>query len=709
MRPAQGGTGVRIRTEGATVNDRDRRGGTSPRPARLTQDALDNLLEGCQIIDRDWRYRYVNEAAAAHGRRRREELLGRTMMEAYPGIEQTPMFAALRQCMTERVHRSLENEFTFPDGARGWFELRFDPVPEGVFILSLEITERKRAEERVAHLNAVLHGIRLVNQLIARERDRERLIRQACRLLVAARGFGAVVIGLTDETPGRLSLYATAGRVNAEFVDLLADGRLPASARQALDGRLVVRRRDPEGANDRRPALAEAGADAGEVVVALTHAEHVFGFLAVSLPAAAIADAEEQELLQEMAGDLAFALHGLRLAREHDATAAALAGIEDQFRQSQKLEAIGRLAGGVAHDFNNILQTQLGCCELMRAELPPDSRLADDLETIRSCAERAAGLTRQLLAFSRRQPLQVEVLDLNRIVTEITGLLERVIGDDIALVATLAEDLGRVRADPGQVQQIIMNLVVNARDAMPEGGRLTLETANVELDEGYARVHVGAVAGPHVLLAVTDTGCGMDAHTRSRLFEPFFTTKEQGQGTGLGLATVYGIVKQSGGNIWVYSEPDRGSTFKVYLPRVEDPLTEQPKARPAPARSEGERILVVEDDPVLRELFARMLADLGYAVELADGGEQALQAVAERGLRPDLLITDVIMPGMSGKILAERLAAAHPPLKVLYVSGYTDDTIVHHGVLDAGVAFLQKPFGAAVLAAKVRAVLAGGV
>jgi signal transduction histidine kinase/ActR/RegA family two-component response regulator len=441
-------------------------------------------------------------------------------------------------------------------------------------------------------------------------------------------------------------------------------------------------------------------------VVALTHAERVFGFLAVSLPAAALADAEEQELLQEMAGDLAFALHGLRLARERDATAAALAGVEDQFRQAQKLEAIGRLAGGVAHDFNNILQTQLGYCELMRADLPSDGRLADDLETIRSCAERAAGLTRQLLAFSRRQPLQVEVLDLNRIVSEVYGMLERVIGDDIELVAALAEDLGRVRADPGQVEQIIMNLVVNARDAMPDGGRLTLETANVELDEDYSRVHVGAVAGPHVLLAVTDTGCGMDDYTRSRLFEPFFTTKEQGKGTGLGLSMVYGFVKQSRGHLRIYSEPDEGTTVRIYLPRAAGAAADSP-ARASERHDDtgSELILLVEDDDLVRRFARQQLQALGYDVLVAANGPEALKRLRERA-DIDLLFTDIVMPGgMSGRDLADAALDLRPDLKVLYTSGYTENAIVHHGRLNPGVRLLSKPYRREDLAVALRETL----
>jgi PAS domain S-box-containing protein len=382
--------------------------------------------------------------------------------------------------------------------------------------------------------------------------------------------------------------------------------------------------------------------------------------------------------------------------------------MENQLRQAQKLEAIGLLAGGVAHDFNNILMAQLGYCELMKSSLRDEDPLARDLAQIRACAERAAALTHQLLAFSRKQPLQLEVLDLNRVVTGIGTMLRRLIGEDVDFATVLAPELGRVRADPGQIEQVITNLAVNAREAMPHGGKLTIETANVDLDAEYARSHVSVVPGRYVMLAVSDTGSGMDEATQSRVFEPFFTTKVRGQGSGLGLATIYGIVKQSGGNIWVYSEPGKGTSFKIYLPRVEAEPTPQVRDEPTCARGGGEQVLVVEDELTIRELLQRMLAGLGYCARVAANGGEALIAVEEEQLKPDLLITDVVMPGMSGKVLAERLRKTQPDLKVLYMSGYTDDAIVHHGALDSGTPFLQKPFNTNDLAAKVHKLLGSG-
>ncbi len=380
--------------------------------------------------------------------------------------------------------------------------------------------------------------------------------------------------------------------------------------------------------------------------------------------------------------------------------------LEAQLLQSQKMEAVGRLAGGIAHDFNNLLTVIKGYSELLVEEVGGDGRLRRAAEEIDKAADRAALLTRQLLAFSRRQVLEPEVLDLNDVVANMDKMLRRLIGEDIDLVSVRRPGLGRVKADPGQIEQVIMNLAVNARDAMPQGGKLTLETANVELDEVYARNHVAITPGSYVMLAVSDTGCGMDAETQARIFEPFFTTKELGKGTGLGLATVYGIVKQSGGYIWVYSEPGQGTTFKVYLPRLEEAVeTAQPEREIVrPARG-SETVLLVEDEENVRQLVRQTLEKNGYTVLEARAGAEATQLSAQHPGPIHLMLTDVVMPKMSGRELAERLALLRPGIKVLYMSGYTDNAIVHHGVLDPGTAFLQKPFTAADLGQKVREVL----
>jgi len=384
----------------------------------------------------------------------------------------------------------------------------------------------------------------------------------------------------------------------------------------------------------------------------------------------------------------------------------ALRRTEEQLRQSQKMEAIGQLAGGVAHDFNNILRVIKGYSQLSLNEIKEGEPLRENIEEIRKATDRAADLTRQLLAFSRRQIMEMRVLDLNDLLVSLEKMLRRVIGEDIELVTILTEDLGRVKTDPGQIEQVIMNLAVNARDAMRDGGRLTIETANVDLDEAYARSHVAVIPGRYVMISVSDTGVGMTTEVRDRVFEPFFTTKEKGKGTGLGLSTVYGIVKQSGGNIWVYSEPGKGTTLKIYLPRVDEPpeelkekvvIGELPRGR--------ETILMVEDEEDVRKLAVRILERQGYKVLEASEGLGAFLIVEEYGDPIHLLVTDVVMPKISGRELVGRMAEVRPEIKVLYMSGYTDNAITHHGILEKGMNYLQKPFTMEGLARKVREVL----
>ncbi|HEV2749165.1 MAG TPA: PAS domain S-box protein [Gemmatimonadales bacterium] len=379
--------------------------------------------------------------------------------------------------------------------------------------------------------------------------------------------------------------------------------------------------------------------------------------------------------------------------------------LENQLRQAQKMEAVGRLAGGIAHDFNNILTAIFGYSDLLRDELPEGSPARQDTEEIRKAAERAAALTRQLLAFSRQQLLEPVVLNTNDLVEEFDKMLRRLIGEDVELRLALAPDLGNVRADPGQLQQVLMNVAVNARDAMPTGGKLLIETANAHLTDQYAELHQSVTPGAYVMVAVSDTGVGMDAETRARIFEPFFTTKDKGKGTGLGLSTVYGIVKQSGGYVWVYSELGRGTTFKFYLPRVEATAERPLPPREAATFAGTETILLAEDDEMLRPLAKGVLEKLGYTVLEAENASRAL-ALAQAHKAPiQLLVSDVIMPGLSGRELAQRLVATRPETRVLYVSGYTDDAIVHHGMLEPGLNFLQKPFTPSALARKVREVL----
>jgi two-component system cell cycle sensor histidine kinase/response regulator CckA len=383
----------------------------------------------------------------------------------------------------------------------------------------------------------------------------------------------------------------------------------------------------------------------------------------------------------------------------------ALYESERQLRQAQKMEALGRLAGGVAHDFNNVLSVILSYGELILSGMKPLDPLRADIEEIRSAARRAAGLTRQLLLLSRQKVAAPKVVEIHDVLTSMKKMIARILGEDVELVIVTPKSSGRVKIDPSHIDQVILNLVVNARDAMPTGGKLTIETDSVLLDEEYARNHLRAKAGPYVMVAVSDTGTGMDRETQARIFEPFFTTKEIGKGTGLGLSTVFGIVQQCGGHLFVYSEPGQGTTFKVYLPQV-DAAVDVLQARASPATLYGtETILLVEDEEQVRKIAQNILRRQGYRVIAAPHGEEALRLSAEHQGPIALLLTDVVMPKMSGPELAKRLMAARPETKVLCMSGYTDDSIVRHGVLESGVAFIQKPFTPSSLATKIREVL----
>ncbi|MFH1059561.1 MAG: PAS domain S-box protein [Pseudomonadota bacterium] len=382
--------------------------------------------------------------------------------------------------------------------------------------------------------------------------------------------------------------------------------------------------------------------------------------------------------------------------------------LEAQLMQAQKLESVGRLAGGVAHDFNNMLAVIMGCAEIALMEAEPDAPALKDLQQIKAAAERAKGLTRQLLAFARKQVLQMAPLNLNVVVGDFGKMIRRLIGEDIELKIALAETLPQVSADPSMIEQVLLNLAVNARDAMPDGGTLTIETRLMALDETYAMTKFEVSPGDYVMLAVSDTGTGMDEATRQMLFEPFFTTKAAGMGTGLGLATVYGIVKQHGGSIWVYSEPGQGTTFKVYLPVSQQAeAVERRTAEAAPRPSGGETILVVEDEDNLRQVLCVALGRLGYLPLCANGAEEAMALAGLHQGPIQLLLTDVVMPGLNGRELFEALAPTRPDLKVLYMSGYTENIIAHRGVLEEGINFIQKPFSMPQLTARINAILFG--
>jgi signal transduction histidine kinase/DNA-binding response OmpR family regulator len=421
-----------------------------------------------------------------------------------------------------------------------------------------------------------------------------------------------------------------------------------------------------------------------------------------------MAQADDELRLNREGDDASFSQHPPGVEEMLDRVGRLITGykhLEEELRQSQKMEAVGQLAGGIAHDFNNVLNVIIGYSELLLQKLPPGDRTYRQIEEICKAGERAAGLTQQLLAFSRKQVLQPRIVDFADILREMHHMVQRVIGENIEISTDIHEDLARVKIDPSQVQQVILNLVVNARDAMPTGGKLTFELNNAELDASYAGMH-DIPPGRYVMLSVSDNGCGMTPEVRQRAFEPFFTTKELGSGTGLGLATVYGIVRQSGGHIWLYSEPGIGTTFKIFFPGV-DAREERVPSEPStgPTWRGTETILLVEDDSAVRLLVEEILGSVGYHVLAADDGQRALLAAQQHNGKIDLLLTDVVLPKMGGKEIASRLVALRPGIKVLFMSGYTGHSAAQHGNLDPDVAFLPKPFSPAMLIEKVRSVL----
>ena len=618
----------------------------------IATGVLNDLFEGCQVIGFDWTYLFVNDALVRQGKLPREQLVGRTMMACYPGIEHTTMFAALRECMEGRAPHVMQNEFVRLDGSVGFFELRFMPVPMGVCILSLDVTDNKVAERK-----------RVESEDMFRE-----LFRASPDGIILVSHEGEIL--LSNAEADRIFGYDGDGLAGRSVDDLL-----PAALRSAHAGLRHSYAASPaKRAMGQGRELRGRRRDGSEFPVS------------VSLGA--------------------FSFRGRPSVLSVVRDISARRSLEDQLRQVQKMEAVGRLAAGIAHDFNNMLSVILSYASLASDNLPVGDPLRDDLREIEMAGQRASELTGQLLAFGRKQPLQPRVIDLNAILARVGNMLGRLLGEQIEMRTIAAVPLWSVKADPSQIEQVIMNLAVNARDAMPAGGKLTIETANVQLDQSYVSTHLGTRVGPHVMLAVSDTGVGIDRALHDRIFEPFFTTKEVGKGTGLGLATVFGIVQQSGGSIWLYSELGQGTTFKVYLPRVEH------VDAPAPVEvvtvsgvRASETILLVEDEDQVRQVTEQILRRNGYRVLTAESPAEALVVSGQYQGRIHLLLTDVVMPGMNGRQLAGELAPSRPGMRVLFMSGYTDNAIVHHGILDEGVSFLQKPLRPDVLLRKVRELL----
>jgi PAS domain S-box-containing protein len=629
---------------------------------------LETMQEAYYENDLAGHFTFVNDALCRHLGYSKEELIGKASRQFQDEANTKRTYQAFNEIYrTGEPVKALETEYIRKDGTKGTYEVSASLIrdaqgkPFGFRGVSRDVTERKQAEEALRHSeeryrtiieniqdgyfeNDLAGNFTFVNDVISRH------LRYTRDELI-----GMNYRQYTDEENAKklyqhyIGLYRT-----GQPIKPFEAGYVGKDGTKLLAEISVSLMRDSEG----KP----------------------IGFRGISRDITERKQAEEEKL-----------------------------SLQEQLRQSQKMEAIGQLAGGVAHDFNNLLTVIKGYSQLSLLDLKEDGPLRGNIQEIEKATQRATDLTRQLLAFSRRQILDLKVLDLNVLLKDLEKMLRRIIGEDIQLITLLSEDLGKVKIDPSQIEQVIFNLAVNARDAMPSGGKLAIETANVELDEEYAHAHVSVAPGRYVRLSVSDTGVGMTQEVKEKVFEPFFTTKEKGKGTGLGLSMVYGIVKQSNGNIWLYSEPGRGTTFRIYFPRTEeeaDTLRERQEAEFFPRGSET--VLLVEDDELVRDLAIRLLGQQGYRILHAANGQEALQVAKEHlGETIHLLLTDIVMPQMGGKELSDWLRISRPNIKVLFTSGYADNAIVHHGVLDRGTHFLQKPFSLKTLSRKVREVLDG--
>ncbi|HSC86879.1 MAG TPA: PAS domain S-box protein [Polyangiaceae bacterium] len=652
-------TGKRVEFEGKTclvgvgldLSEQVRAHDALVRSEERFRTTLDHMMEGCQLLDHEMRYLYLNDAAAIHNRRSNDELIGRTMPDAWPGIESTRAFRLLARCLKERVPVHEEIDFVFPDGTSSWFDVRAQPVPDGIFVLSIDISER------VAATRAVEESERRFRQLAASVED----------------AFWLADADLTQ------TLYVSPR--HAQIWDR-APQELVAKPLAWLDAV------HPEDSARVHASMKDYSQGTWTQTFRILHADRSVHWIRASSHPVNDADGKLQRL--------AFV--------SRDVT--EYQNLDERFRQAQKMEALGRLAAGVAHDFNNILSVILSYSSLLLDDADISEQARADVQEIQRSGERAAELTHQLLALSRQQVLRPQLLEVGDVLANMKKMLLRVLGEDIELVLVSERSPGKVFADSGQLEQVLLNLAVNARDAMPDGGKLSIEVTRSELDEDYVALHPGVAAGTYVRVSVTDTGMGMSADTQSRIFEPFFTTKEEGKGTGLGLSTVFGIVQQSEGHISCYSELGIGTSFQIFLP-VRTHAHRRVSSIPAPPSSlrGSELVLVVEDDAAVRETVSRVLTRNGYRTLLAGDGEEALAIMAAHPSAIELLITDVVMPRMNGRELARRLKQLKPSLSVLYLSGYTQHAAVQNGVLDEGVAFLQKPVTPEALLRKVREVL----
>lgn len=631
-------------------------------------------------------------------------------LQFYQGESRSLIEKAVHEAISEGTPYDLELELITRKGVRKLVRTIGRPeILEGKVVRvrgSLQdVTDIRLAVKRIEHLNRILLALRDVKRLVASERNEKRLIEEACHLLVAGRGYVTALITLVDEQGVPHSWFWHGQEVMGKIIDMLQQGRVPPCCEQA--GKMVKTIEEKE----RDAICGDCPASKGHqqtrsICMGLQHEDRLFGFFIAALDGSVEMGAEEEVLFQEMAEDLAQALYVIDLGRRQKEDKLRQESLEAQLLQAQKMESIARLAGGVAHDYNNMLSVILGFSELALDKIGENDAGYEELQEILSAGRKTVDITRQLLAFARKQEIEPRVLDLNETVTSMLKMLRRLIGEDIALKWLPKAGLWPVSIDPSQLDQILANLVVNARDAISVKGEITIETQKVTVDEDMAESKAGLIPGDYIVLAVSDNGCGMDAHTKENLFEPFYTTKSAGKGTGLGLSTVYGIVKQNNGHISIYSEPGLGSTFRIYLSRHHGDLVKNvSKSDLSQLEGHGETLLLVEDEEGILRVTSRMLSSFGYRVLTSISASDALKIATEHEGEISLLITDVIMPGMNGPELELHIREILPDIKVLYISGYTADIIANSGLLKENVMLLQKPFTRVKLGRKVRAAL----
>ena len=678
---------------------------------QLLINAIDYAPIGMILVDPEGRFHKVNESFCTMTDYSEQELLQMNFQElTYPDdhdigskVVKQLIHQELNKAVIEKRYVKKHGEIidvylttTLLRDVKG--------VPLYFFTQTIDITEQKRAEQRVEHLNRVLRAIRDINQLIVRERNPEALIREGCRLMVDNRGYTSALIILKEEN--QLTTWAGSGLTSSpdELDAILNCGKEPPCCDLAAKTMDAIVLDDPDICGI--CPIAGKSRQSHSLCARLTHEEHTFGYIIASLDKDIAVGEEELELFSEMAGDLAYALNFIRLGTDHKISEGKRKALKSQLFQAQKMESVGRLAGGVAHDFNNMLSVIIGYSESALEKLCPENPLYDDINEVLKAGNRSADITRQLLAFARQQTIAPKVIELNGKIEGMLKMLRRLIGEDIDLAWRPGVETWPVKIDPSQIDQILANLCVNAKDAIAGVGKITIETSNAIFDEEYCADHTGFIPGEYVLLAVSDTGCGIFSHMLDNIFEPFFTTKKLHQGTGLGLSTVYGIVKQNSGFINVYSEPEKGTTLKIYLSRHVGETAEgsQETTQEIPS-SQGETILLVEDDRSLLKLGEKMLKRLGYTVLPSNIPHEAIAIAEKHAGKIDLLVTDVVMPEMNGRELSEELQKRHSNLKTLFMSGYTANVIAHRGVLEDGVHFIPKPLSHKELAQKVRETL----